>query len=69
MSEQELKQELSQYCGLPKCQDCGWKLGTDITDCCACMGSKRDDCKHQSAYNKARELQGLLILEQNRHEQ
>lgn len=42
-----------KYVGLPKCQDCGWKLDTDITNSCLCSNPE----KHRAAIKEARELQ------------
>lgn len=54
-------EELKQYVGFPKCQDCGWKLGSDITNHCSCNTANRDDEKHQKAFARARELQKLTM--------
>ncbi len=53
------EKELGMYIGKPKCMDCGWKLGTDITNYCSCNPS-RDDQKHLDAFNRARELQAIV---------
>jgi hypothetical protein len=52
--------ELSQYIGKPMCQDCRWKLGTDITNHCSCMGNNVDPEKHRIAFNRARQLQRII---------
>ena len=61
MSEQVTEsEELAQYVGLPKCQDCGWKLGSEITNNCSCLGSLLEDDapeKYKKAFDRARELQ------------
>lgn len=54
------EEELQQYVGMPRCQDCKWKLGTPITDNCFCQGTKVDHEKHEQAFNRARELQRLV---------
>lgn len=58
----DIEQELAKYVGLPKCQDCGWKLGTDITNNCACRGSLTPEQMHKYtvAFNCARQLQAML---------
>lgn len=49
-----------EYEGLPKCQDCGWKLGTAITDNCSCLGAMTPEREklHIEAFQRARRLQG-----------
>ena len=54
-----VERELAIYVGFPKCMDCKWKLGTDITNHCSC-NPNRDDKKHMAAFNRARELQSIL---------
>jgi hypothetical protein len=60
MTIDEVKKELETYIGTPKCMDCKWKLGTDITDYCSCNSKSRDDEKHTAAFNRARELQAFI---------
>lgn len=60
MTVDEAEKELRVYVGLPKCMDCGWKLGTDITNHCSCNSTNRDDEKHCAAFNRARELQKII---------
>jgi len=61
-SRKELEAELALYIGIPKCQDCGWKLGTAITDNCGCRGRafKIDHDLYKAGFKKARELQEKL---------
>lgn len=56
----EAEKELGRFVGTPKCMDCGWKLGTDITNHCSCNSANRDDEKHTAAFNRARELQKFI---------
>jgi hypothetical protein len=63
----DARAELTKYIGYPKCQDCGWKLGTEITDncsCCNCSCCGKDTVerleKHVAAFNRARELQAII---------
>lgn len=55
------KEELAQYVGLPKCQDCGWKLGTAITNNCHCRGDMTPGrlLKYNAAFYLARKLQAM----------
>lgn len=64
MDVSDAESELSKYIGLPKCQDCGWKLGSDITDNCSCRGelTKEQLSKHETAFNRARELQAITRI-------
>ena len=57
MTLEEATTELATYVGLPKCQDCQWKLGSAITDHCSCNPEGQDDKKHAAAFARARELQ------------
>ena len=52
--------ELAQYVGVPKCMDCKWKLGSDITNNCGCVGVGADYAKYTAAFNRARELQAIV---------
>jgi hypothetical protein len=62
------KEELSLYIGNPRCQGCGWKLGTDITDNCGCNGNmsvakgnlEERLQKYLKAFKRARELQAIV---------
>ena len=56
------QRELSQYIGIPMCQDCKWKLGTDITNNCDCSGEMTPEQKgkHEAALKRARELQAII---------
>lgn len=60
-------EELAQFVGIPKCMDCKWKLGTDITDNCGCCGevTPEGQAKHDAAFNRARELQSIISQNQN----
>ena len=60
MNKNELKVELEQYVGLPKCIDCGWKLGTDITNHCPCNGEHAQHHKYIKAITRAKFLQDIL---------
>ena len=55
-----VEQELAKYVGTPKCMDCKWKLGSDITDNCGCTGGAADHEKYKKAFDRARYLQGVL---------
>jgi hypothetical protein len=52
--------ELAQYVGTPKCMDCKWKLGSDITNNCGCVRAGADFAKYNVAFNRARELQAIV---------
>ena len=60
MNKQEAEEELKKYCGTPKCMDCKWKLGSDITKNCGCNGDRADKEKFDKAFNRARELQRIV---------
>jgi hypothetical protein len=62
MTAQEIKDELARYVGLPKCQDCGWKLGTEITNNCHCRRpfAPGQIERYERAFNRARELQEMI---------
>lgn len=57
--------EWHRYHGTPKCQDCGWKLGSMLTDNCSCLGphSPEQAALYQIAYDYARKLQALFPIE------
>ena len=55
-----IEKELSKYVGMPRCMDCKWALGSDITDNCGCVGNGADHEKHKKAFDRARQLQGML---------
>jgi len=59
MTTPELEAELAQYVGLPKCQDCGWKWDTDITNNCHCRGeiTPERQALYEKAFDRARFLQ------------
>lgn len=65
MTKAEAAKELEKYVGLPKCMDCGWRLGTDITNnCgCVCIGSVTPERKalYDAAFKRARELQAIVM--------
>ena len=50
--------ELSKYLGNPMCQDCGWKLGSLITENCPCLGNIDDATmdKYGAGLKEARKL-------------
>lgn len=65
MTIAEAQQKLEKYVGLPKCQDCGWKLGTDITNYCACTGRQNEGITgarilHEIALEHAIELRDFI---------
>lgn len=62
MTKEQAEQELEKYVGLPMCQDCGWKLGTDITNNCGCRSAmfSTDREKYNKAFLRARELQAII---------
>jgi hypothetical protein len=61
MDIKKAKKELEAYIGFPKCQDCGWRLGSEITETCACGGEKRyNPIRHKAAFDRARELQYII---------
>lgn len=49
------------YIGYPKCQDCGWKWGTKITDNCSCrpenLESEEARRLFKEGFDEARSLQ------------
>jgi hypothetical protein len=63
--------ELDKYVGIPKCPDCRWKLGTDITDNCSCMGELTPEraAKHKAAFEDARRLQEIEMFKQRDNNQ
>jgi hypothetical protein len=56
--------ELSKYVGTPKCVDCGWKLGSDITNNCWCRGKEVDQEKYQKAFDRARQSQKVAYQQE-----
>lgn len=55
--------ELEKYQGVPRCVDCGWKYGTDITKYCSCIQSNNTPerkAKWLKALSRARELQAIV---------
>lgn len=60
----EREKELSKYVGTPKCVDCGWKLGSDITNNCWCRGKDVDREKYQKAFDRARQIQKMLYQQE-----
>ena len=49
--------ELADYVGTPKCQDCGWKLDTGLTNNCSCRGHRADPEVFEMEFTLARYLQ------------
>lgn len=62
MNKEEAKAALSEFVGLPKCMDCGWKLDTHITNHCSCGGPVNAEDKkiYETAFARARELQKII---------
>jgi hypothetical protein len=62
MTLTEAQEELAKFVGIPRCQDCKWKLGTAITNNCGCMGKMTPERleKYYQALNRARELQNFI---------
>jgi hypothetical protein len=54
------QEEFSEYVGIPKCMDCKWKLDTEITNNCACMGVRSDHAKWKTALDRAQFLQKFI---------
>lgn len=67
MTKEEAQKELDVYVGIPMCQDCGWRLNTDITDNCSCSGphTPEKQVMHEKAFNRARELQKMIYGQTN----
>lgn len=66
MTKEEAGKALEEFTGSPRCSDCGWKTGTDITDNCPCHvaqnGPNKDSVdpeKYKAAFQKARKLQKI----------
>jgi hypothetical protein len=62
---EEARLELAKYSGYPCCQDCKWKLGTEITNNCICMfgpGGRTPEqaARYEAAFDRARELQAII---------
>lgn len=57
-----LRAEWNCYHGIPMCQDCKWKLGSMLTNNCACNGPRtvEQEALHEIGYKRARQLQALF---------